>query len=87
MILTLHRQAWQQLAINFLESFNPKLKREIIIREAILAYDGYLSDVRIRHHAHDFIQKAVRLIELKQPLGETHTELWLIEWNRLNGEE
>lgn len=86
------RFAFYELAKHFLQSYNPKCYREVVILNCILDYDGPLpEDGPMRHFAHEFVNLAYIMIEMqykngnlieqgkKQPFFE-----WIDNWVRNN---
>lgn len=86
----LKRLAWRELALRFLDGYNPEPLRHIIICECILSYYGELSDeYPLRYHAHHFVKIAHEVIELKtDPKPEEgNIAKWIRAWNSMLGED
>lgn len=91
----LQRLGWRELALRFLDSFNPKLRTEVIIANAIVDYDGDIpEDIPLRHHAHEFVRICVNIIEhsslnLRYPANSKLTargiQDWVVSWNEKMG--
>ncbi len=80
------RLAWQQMAMCFLDSLNPKPHAEPLMVECILSYDGEIPATRIRHHAHAFMRATERIVSLKiTPDSPNATEQWIVKWLDQNG--
>lgn len=81
----LRRLGWRELALRFLDSFNPKLNREIIVVNAVVDYDGPLPETHLRYHAHSFVRAAAAMIEQEiTPSPGEECGDWLKEWVRRN---
>lgn len=81
--------AWQELAIWFLNEYNPRPERAVVIAHAILEWDGETSHLNMRHHAHCFVERAYRIIELGQVLETTEDHhpamlAWITDWTKKN---
>jgi hypothetical protein len=78
----LKRLHFREIALRFLDGFNPAPSKSIVIADCICSYDGPLFyTVPIRYQAHDFVHAAYRLIELKQELPvSTQYGIWLTDW-------
>lgn len=78
----LKRLHFRELALRYLDSFNPPLKRAIVIADCICSFDENLNPVvPMRHIAHTFVHGAARLIEQNQPLPDDHAfHRWLTRW-------
>lgn len=79
------RTGWRELALRFLDGFNPQPERAIVIADAIVdfAATGDVDEsVPLRHHAHDFVRTAHRLIEQQQdPVASSQIDQWVAKWN------
>jgi hypothetical protein len=78
------RLQFRELGLRFLDSYNPKLDKSIVVADAILSYDGPIETHRpVRHLAHEFVQECVGIIEGKSI--RSHNENlhhWITVWNR-----
>lgn len=78
---------FRELGLRFLDSFNPKLNKSIVVADAILSYDGDINTNRpIRHQAHEFVQECVGIIEKKSvsPQNQFFHD-WITDWNKIFG--
>jgi hypothetical protein len=80
----LKRLHFRELALRYLDSFNPPLKKSIVIADCICSYDGNLNPVApMRHIAHTFVHGAAKIIENNQLLPADHAfHHWLTEWSK-----
>lgn len=78
----LRRLHFRELSLRYLDSFNPQLKRSIVIADCICSYDGNLNpEAPMRHVAHTFVHAAVKLIEHNGDIADDHVfKRWLDEW-------
>ena len=77
---------FRELALRFLDSFNPQPEKAIVIADAILSYDSYIDEkLPMRHSAHAFVLEATKLIEKGSPPREGIVGKWLNEWNERFG--
>ena len=82
----LERLHFRELALRFLDSYNPQPDRAVVIADAICAFDGMLTDaIPMRHHAHRFVAEAYRIIEQEREGSDAPFSAWLIWWNRQFG--
>jgi hypothetical protein len=73
--------AFREVALMFLKSMNPKLDREIVIADSIMAYDGEIPDGNCRYLAHEFVREAERQINMGLPPNKTDVSDWINKWN------
>ena len=77
---------FRELALRFLDSYNPQPEKSIVIADAILSYDGYVDEtIPMRHTAHSFVSKAMRVIEKGGSEGDSVVGKWIHEWNEKFG--
>lgn len=78
------RLQFRELGLRFLDSYNPKLDKSIVVADAILSYDGPIETNRpVRHLAHEFVQECVEIIEGKSIcLNNKDFHEWITVWNR-----
>lgn len=81
----LQRLHFRELALRFLDSYNPQCDKAIVIADAILSWNGPLDTSEpMRYQASDFVRQAVRIIEnTMEPAGKYSA--WLIQWNKKYG--
>lgn len=78
--MILQRLAWRELALRFLNSFNPQPDKAIVIANAIVEYDGEIG-FPMRYHAHGFVQSAYQIIEHEKTWKPTlEMDEWLMAW-------
>ena len=90
--------AWRELALRFLDGVNPQPERAIVIADCILSFnlvDLIAEALPLRHHAHAFVQYALRVIEYRtaNPLATSNSTLtaseqveeWIWKWNAAKG--
>ena len=77
--------SFRELALRFLDDTNPKPYHAIVIADAIVSFDECESlddQVPMRHHAHEFVQEALRVIECKTAfLSGRQFARWMVVWN------
>lgn len=77
--------AFRELALRFLDSFNPQPKKAIVIANAIVDYDESVGIGSLRYFSHDFVRMAYDRIENDReqerciPIGD-----WLNRWHEKN---
>ena len=81
--VVLLRMHFRELALRFLDSYNPQPVRAIVIADCICSYDGELDDkVPMRHQAHDFVTQAMRAIDRGEPCQYAGRFVdWINNWN------
>jgi hypothetical protein len=77
--------SFRELALRFLDDVNPKPERAIVIADAIVSFDEVDSLDRLvpmRHHAHAFVDEALRVIEYRSAfLSGRQFGRWMVVWN------
>jgi hypothetical protein len=87
----LKRLHFREIALRYLDDFNPAPIKAIVIADCICSYDGPILAIDpVRYQAHDFVQAAYRRIEKRQdvPAGNslsTPWAEWLVEWVKKYG--
>ena len=81
----LRRLAWREIALRFLDSYNPMPDKAIVIANAIVEYDGNIPDTHMRYHAYEFVSKATARIEHRESTEGRNTIMqWLDKWCKDN---
>lgn len=78
----LQRLHFREIALRYLDSFNPAPAKSIVIADCICSYDGQLLSISpMRYQAHSFVHSAYRLIEQGQelPVSQPYAG-WLTNW-------
>lgn len=77
--------SFRELALRFLDGVNPQPYHAIVIADAIVSFDGVAEldpGIPMRHHAHEFVQEALRVIENKAKfLSDKPFSRWMVVWN------
>jgi hypothetical protein len=76
--------AWRELALRFIDSYNPQPDKAIVIAHCILEWDGELGD-NMRRHAHHFVERAVMFIDGPEQVETPKMDdldKWLIRWRK-----
>lgn len=77
--------SFRELALRFLDGINPQPYHAIVIADAIVSFDGVDqldAAIPMRHHAHEFVQEAMRVIENKATfLSGRQFGRWMVVWN------
>lgn len=78
----LRRMHFREIALRYLDGFNPQPRTAIVIADAICSYDGSLSDVEpMRYQSHEFVTESVRVIDSGQSIREGRPFCnWLKKW-------
>ena len=72
---------WRELALRFLDSYNPKPERAIVIVNVIVEFDGHIpDDVPLRHHAHEFVRTADTIISQRGTPKINPVSEWIRRW-------
>ena len=74
--------AFREIAMMFLKSYNPRCEKEVVVADAIMAYDGEIPDGNCRYLASDFVRQATSQIESNQPPIDTEIANWIGDWNK-----
>lgn len=79
--------AWRELALRYLESYNPRIEHEMVIVNMIVDYDAYIPyNQPLRYNANNFVETAVRMIEYGKPADrENPATLWIQSWLATDG--